>query len=319
MRKLLLAVLTVLSFQANAELPVPKPERLSDTANALSTEQKAIWVKKSADLEASQGFVVVAVIVKSLEGETIESFTQRVFDSWHPGIKGVDKAAIFVQSVGDRKIRIATSRVTGQYLTDTKANAILDKMKPSLKAKDVNEALHIYLAEASKYVGDMPQPVATTSAKDKEFDLLDWLFIACVGVGAVLILTRVHRTMRKTLIDTEREAADKLAAIHNHNMAEFYKRQRTARALHPQRPPEPARSRPAPVAWPASRQTETKRRDDDDSSSLVLGAVLGAVLSSSSDERRSSPSSSDSDSSSFSFSSSSDSSSSDGGGSSSDY
>lgn len=80
---------------------------------------------------------IVILTVKSLDGDTIEGFAVKVFNTWKLGQKGKDNGILVVLATKERKIRIEVGHGLEGTLPDAVASRIIrDAMAPKFKAKD---------------------------------------------------------------------------------------------------------------------------------------------------------------------------------------
>ena len=120
---------------AMALIPVPALQgRVTDTAGILSPatrEHISTLLKSHEDRTTNQ---VAVLTVPSLEGESIEEFATRVFDSWRLGRKKKDNGVLVVIASGDRRMRIEVGYGLEGKLTDLLAGRILDQeVRPKFK------------------------------------------------------------------------------------------------------------------------------------------------------------------------------------------
>lgn len=107
MRKILGFSLIVLLSSSVQALEVPYLSgRIVDEANIIdvSTEQNLTQAMKSLEDQTSDQIAVLTV--PSLEGDSLEDFTTRVFEKWQLGQKGKDNGILFLVVPNDRKMRI---------------------------------------------------------------------------------------------------------------------------------------------------------------------------------------------------------------------
>jgi uncharacterized protein len=80
---------------------------------------------------------VVVLTVRSLEGETVEGFAEKVFRTWALGQKGKDNGVLVVVATGDRRMRIEVGYGLEGTLTDSMAGSVIrNAMAPRFKAGD---------------------------------------------------------------------------------------------------------------------------------------------------------------------------------------
>ena len=90
---------------------------------------------KLADLEQRTGAQVAVLTVDSLEGDSIEDYAVRVFQTWKLGRKGVDDGVLFVVARQERRMRIEVGYGLEDRLTDARSRQILDDIvRPHFRA-----------------------------------------------------------------------------------------------------------------------------------------------------------------------------------------
>src|SRR3954451_1137942 len=108
-RALALAWLLFACLPAWAQQTAAIPELTSpvvDTTGTLDAAQKQQLEQQALALQQRKGSQLQVLVVASTQPETIEQYTQRVFDQWKLGRKGVDDAVILVVAKDDRRVRI---------------------------------------------------------------------------------------------------------------------------------------------------------------------------------------------------------------------
>ncbi|MCB1165318.1 MAG: TPM domain-containing protein [Leptospiraceae bacterium] len=109
---------------------------VTDRAGLLSSSEVAELDRLLGTLQRDTAAQVAILIVPRLpEGETIDSFAEKVFRSEKLGRKGIDDGVLIVQSVEDRKIRIEVGYGLEGALPDARASQIIRQiMVPEFKA-----------------------------------------------------------------------------------------------------------------------------------------------------------------------------------------
>ena len=119
----------VITFKAMA-LEVPALSGpVVDEANFLSASATASIESALQSLFQKEGIQFQVLIVDKLGDESIEGYSIKVVDQWKIGKKGEDRAALFLISLSDRKMRIEVGRGLEGNLTDLTTNRILDEVK----------------------------------------------------------------------------------------------------------------------------------------------------------------------------------------------
>jgi uncharacterized protein len=81
---------------------------------------------KLQDLERRTGAQVAVLTVDSLEGDPIEDYAVRVFQTWKLGRQGVNDGALLVVARQERRMRIEVGYGLEERLTDARSRQILD-------------------------------------------------------------------------------------------------------------------------------------------------------------------------------------------------
>lgn len=170
-------------------LPVPKlTGRVVDRANIFTEAQTQFLEEEIRQLEARSGGGQMAVLmVRTLKGEPIESFSLRVAETWKIGRKGKDDGALLVVAVSDRQMRLEIGYGWEGLVNDARAGDIVRAMGPYFRAKDYAGGILMAIRSVRGWVtGSTPEKApdpmqkdAPDSAKDA-FDLFDYLFSASI-------------------------------------------------------------------------------------------------------------------------------------------
>lgn len=134
------ALLTFLfSLSALAWTPPPAPTDgfILDQAGVLNASELSNLKAKLAKINTETANEIAVLVIKSLEGDSIEDAANATFKAWGVGKKGKDNGVLLMISVSDRKMRIETGKGVEGELTDLQSNDILNnKIRPKLKQKD---------------------------------------------------------------------------------------------------------------------------------------------------------------------------------------
>src|SRR5688572_22747774 len=79
---------------------------VTDLPRALRPETVARLNQSISAIQQSHGIEMAVVVVRSLDGLTIEDAAEKLFKLWGIGQKGTDNGLLFLWSTGDRKVRI---------------------------------------------------------------------------------------------------------------------------------------------------------------------------------------------------------------------
>jgi uncharacterized protein len=106
---LVVAVFAAAPARAAAPLAIQDPGTyVVDTAHVLDAPTKERLENLLAELERATTDQVKLLTVRSLEGETIFTFSQRQYQDWKLGTKEKKNGALIVFALADRKVRIHT-------------------------------------------------------------------------------------------------------------------------------------------------------------------------------------------------------------------
>lgn len=118
----LLSAFTSLSFALDVP---PLTGRVVDLAQVLPATVAASLVRDLEAHESKTSNQVAVLILSSLEGEPLESFTHRVATTWKLGQKGTDNGVLFLVAMKERKIRFEVGYGLEGTLTDARSAQII--------------------------------------------------------------------------------------------------------------------------------------------------------------------------------------------------
>jgi uncharacterized protein len=109
--------------------------RVNDLANIVPPEVRERIETKLAGLEQRTGAQVAVLTVDSLEGDSIEDYAVRVFQTWKLGRKDVNDGVLFIVARQERRMRIEVGYGLEGRLTDARSRQILDDIvRPHFRA-----------------------------------------------------------------------------------------------------------------------------------------------------------------------------------------
>jgi uncharacterized protein len=121
---------------------------VTDEAGILKPDERALLEAKLSSLKARTTAQVFILTVKSLQGETLFTFSQRTFEKWKPGMKRKDNGVLLVYAVAEQGRRIHVGRGLEGDIPDAEAIRIIRQiMDPHLAKKDYYNA---FLAGTSR-------------------------------------------------------------------------------------------------------------------------------------------------------------------------
>ncbi|MFM7329340.1 MAG: TPM domain-containing protein, partial [Bacteroidota bacterium] len=144
MKKLLLLPALLLASTAWSQHAIPSHEGrwVHDEAGVLSAGTVSSLesiLKAERDSTSNQ---IAVLIIKSLEGDEISSFANRVFREWKLGQEKKDNGVLFVVAIDDRKVRIEVGYGLEGNLTDLISSRIIrNEVAPHFRRGDYENGI----------------------------------------------------------------------------------------------------------------------------------------------------------------------------------
>lgn len=138
---LILAIFFGNAFLFSLEVPT-LTGRVNDNAQIISQKDKIEIENYLKSLEDSTGIQMAVLTVKSLEGESIESFSIKTAEKWKLGSEKNDDGAILVVALEERFVRIEVGDGLESSLTDAKCGLIIrNVIIPEFKNGNYSEGI----------------------------------------------------------------------------------------------------------------------------------------------------------------------------------
>ena len=177
---------------AHAELAVPPlTARVTDQVGLLTPSQQQNLETALHSFEARKGSQLAVYIVTSTAPETIESYSQRVFDTWKLGRKGVDDGALLLVAKDDRALFIKTGYGLEGVIPDAVAKRVIAEIiVPYFKQGDFYGGIQAGVLRLMRIIDGepLPPPQARDNAWSGLQNYLPAMFIAVVFGGGLLTL-----------------------------------------------------------------------------------------------------------------------------------
>lgn len=145
LRKKFFAIFTILSVNFSIFSAQKVPELTSAVVDEANLFHKSKKNQLDSELQSiySQGGPQIAVLtIKSLDGESIESFSMRVAENWKLGSKSKDDGVLLTVALQEKKIRIEVGYGLEGELTDSKCGMIIRNiMAPEFRTGDYEEGI----------------------------------------------------------------------------------------------------------------------------------------------------------------------------------
>ena len=206
---LFLALVATLSREAGAEplagIPNPRVKDgtwVTDMPRALRDDTVARLNQSISEIQRTHGIEMAVVVVRSLDGLSIEEFAEQLFNRWGIGKEARDNGLLFLWSTGDRKVRVEVGYGLEGVLPDGKAGAILDsyviaRFKTGEFDAGVIAGVDAVLAAARDEPVALPAMGTESYESDGWLSWLPWLGSIPVGIGGFAGFRRWRRYRRR--------------------------------------------------------------------------------------------------------------------------
>ncbi|HET7127099.1 MAG TPA: TPM domain-containing protein [Lysobacter sp.] len=189
---LLLALLCVSPWARAQQLaPIPALDSpVVDTTGTLDAAAKQQLEQQALALQQRKGSQLQVLMVPTTKPEDIEQYTQRVFDAWKLGRKGIDDAVLIVVAKDDRKVRIQPGYGLEGAIPDITAGRVIrEYMAPKFRSGDYAGGLVDATAQLVKLIDGepLPEPIGEQGSDNNGGG--DWLFALFIA----LIVAQVAR------------------------------------------------------------------------------------------------------------------------------
>lgn len=205
---MLAIVPALLAAEPLASIPNPRVQNgtwVTDVAGALRADTVARLNSSIGEFERTTGIEMAVVVIRSLDGASIEESAARLFEMWGIGKKDRDNGLLLLWSTGDRRVRVEVGYGLEGVLPDGKVGAILDAyVIPRFKAGEFDEGVvdgvEALLAAARNE--DVALPLAATESYEGDSDgsFSIWLPLVGaipVGLGSFIGVRKWRRYRRR--------------------------------------------------------------------------------------------------------------------------
>jgi uncharacterized protein len=169
--------------------------RVNDPAGIVPAPVRERLETQLQDLERRTGAQVAVLTVASLEGDTIEDFAVRVFQTWKLGRRGVDDGALFVVARQERRMRIEVGYGLEDRLTDARSRQILDEVvRPHFRDGNFGAGIQAGVDAIAATIEGTPLP-APPRARPREYGgsnvgllFFGLIFLVVIGTFSLVAL-----------------------------------------------------------------------------------------------------------------------------------
>lgn len=167
-RFFLLLLLCLHVTKAALAVSYPSPQGyVSDYTNTLSGEFKTNLEINLKEFNQKTTDEIAVVLINSLEGDTIENYTVRLFEQWKIGKKDKDNGILLLIAKNDRKLRIEVGYGLEPLLTDAQAGDIIRNIiSPEFKKGDFETGIQNGVTAIEKKLQGEKIPAAATKSSE---------------------------------------------------------------------------------------------------------------------------------------------------------
>lgn len=197
-----LAALLPLASAAAQKYPEPQGY-VSDFARILTPEIRTPLETALRQFEQETTVEIAVVTVPSLQGDTIEGYSVRLFEKWGIGKKGVDNGLLLLFDNESKRVRIEVGYGMEPYIPDSLAGFLLDVNFVPQRARG-NVPLGLVstaraMAQAVKDSSYVPGTVRTRPVSEKVGDYFGRHFWWFVGLGIPSIYACAYMARSKSI------------------------------------------------------------------------------------------------------------------------
>ena len=121
---------------------------MTDVAKVLSSADRERLSGLLARYERETSHQIGVLLIPTLSGESIESFSLRVANAWKLGLKGLDNGILVTLAMKERFIRIELGSGMEKFISNATAQSIIDNsMVPAFRQGDYDDGLHAGLEQ----------------------------------------------------------------------------------------------------------------------------------------------------------------------------
>lgn len=134
----LIALFAAIAAPAQAAMPPRPAGPIYDGANLIPDQQEAAMDARLRDYNAKTGNAVIVATVPSLDGDSIEPYAAKLYETWGIGGKERDTGVLLLVAPNERKVRIEVGYGLTPYITDILSGRIVrNEITPRFKEGDM--------------------------------------------------------------------------------------------------------------------------------------------------------------------------------------
>lgn len=153
--------------RAFAATIIPNPAgHVNDFAGVLSASEKQFLEETLVAYKESSKNEIAIVLIRSLDGDTVEDVAVRLFEGWKIGDKEKDNGVLFLAAIEDRKMRIEVGYGSEPFLTDGEAGEILrDQVTPAFRENKYGDGVKAAVAAIKQELSGSSEEQPVTASK----------------------------------------------------------------------------------------------------------------------------------------------------------
>jgi uncharacterized protein len=210
MNKIIVLLGLLVSTVSFADKAVPtSPDRyVLDEPSVLSQGAKEQLYQTLSKLDKTDGRQVVVAVFDSLDGEDVESYSNKVFHQWKVGEKGKNNGVLLAIYWKEHKTRIEVGYGLESVLTDAKSRGILESIKPKLRAKDndgaVITAVNAIIQTTTKPVAEKTNPAPAATLDHSNDIVVAGVCVLLILLGILfMVLRSIREAKQQKILDEE--------------------------------------------------------------------------------------------------------------------
>ncbi|MFA5184618.1 MAG: TPM domain-containing protein [Patescibacteria group bacterium] len=171
---------------------------VNDYAGILSAAQESALENKLTEFSAASSNEIAVVAIKSLDGDTIENFAEKLFLDWQIGKAKKDNGLLLLVALDDRKMRIEVGYGLEGAMPDATAYQIVTKtLRPAFQAGDYYRGIDEATDQMMAATQGEYQPEAASDA-DLNFGKLNFELVFFLGFILLNLIAALWRHLAKS-------------------------------------------------------------------------------------------------------------------------
>lgn len=163
-----------------------------DETHTLDEAQQAALIAKLASIEQETGSQIVVLLVSTTQPEDIDTYSQRVADTWKLGRRNVGDGLLIVIARSDRRVRLEVAKTLEGAIPDLAAKRIIDsQITPAFRAGDYAGGLNAAVGQLAALIRgeELPKPDQGGAGGESHFQGEAWvpMFFAFCLVGPFVV------------------------------------------------------------------------------------------------------------------------------------